>query len=68
MLSCCASLTSSDSGPPAQFVGVSPRLWERSKAAQSPSWPYRMPQNFPQQGNGGYQPGKAYLNQGEEPF
>lgn len=44
-----------------------PRLWEHSKAAQAPSWPYRMPQNFPQQGNGGYQPGKAYMNQGEGP-
>ncbi|XP_056893412.1 terminal uridylyltransferase 4 [Takifugu flavidus] len=60
------TVVKSDSGQPAQFVGVSqsPRLWEHSKAAQSPSWPYRMPQNFPQPGNGGYQPGKAYLNQG----
>uniref|UniRef100_A0A7N6C617 RNA uridylyltransferase n=1 Tax=Anabas testudineus TaxID=64144 RepID=A0A7N6C617_ANATE len=48
------------------FVGMSqgPRLWEHNKTPQyslSPSWPYRMPQNFIQQGNGGYQPSKPFL-------
>ncbi|XP_039984567.1 terminal uridylyltransferase 4 isoform X4 [Xiphias gladius] len=57
------------SGHPAQFVGVSQgsRLWEHNKTPQytlSPSWPYRMPQNFIQQGNGGYQPGKSFMAQG----
>ncbi|XP_008336747.1 terminal uridylyltransferase 4 isoform X3 [Cynoglossus semilaevis] len=55
----------SDSGHPAQFVGVSQgsRVWEHNKAPHytlSPSWPYRLPQNFIQQGNGGYQPGKPF--------
>uniref|UniRef100_A0A8C7GQD1 RNA uridylyltransferase n=1 Tax=Oncorhynchus kisutch TaxID=8019 RepID=A0A8C7GQD1_ONCKI len=45
------------------------RTWEHSNAAHyslSPSWPYRMPQNFIQQGNGGYpQPGKPFMSQGK---
>ncbi|XP_008280014.1 terminal uridylyltransferase 4 isoform X2 [Stegastes partitus] len=58
-----------ESGHPAQFVGVSQGslLWEHNKTPQytlSPSWPYRMPQNFIQQGNGGYQPGKPFVAQG----
>ncbi|XP_074492426.1 terminal uridylyltransferase 4 isoform X2 [Sebastes fasciatus] len=58
-----------ESGHPAQFVGVGQgsRLWEHNKTPQyalSPSWPYRMPQNFIQQGNGGYQPGKPFVAQG----
>nr|XP_033477642.1 terminal uridylyltransferase 4 isoform X2 [Epinephelus lanceolatus] len=58
-----------ESGHPAQFVNVSQgsRLWEHNKTPQytlSPSWPYRMPQNFIQQGNGGYQPGKPFVAQG----
>lgn len=61
---------STESGHPAQFVGMSqgPRLWEHNKTPQyslSPSWPYRMPQNFIQQGNGGYQPSKPFLAQGQ---
>ncbi|XP_074524138.1 terminal uridylyltransferase 4 isoform X2 [Halichoeres trimaculatus] len=61
--------SSHNSGHPAQFVNVSQgsRIWEHNKAPQyalSPSWPYRMPQNFIQQGNGGYQPGKPFVNQG----
>uniref|UniRef100_A0A7N8Y0Q2 RNA uridylyltransferase n=1 Tax=Mastacembelus armatus TaxID=205130 RepID=A0A7N8Y0Q2_9TELE len=32
----------------------------------SPSWPYRMPQNFIQQNNGGYQPAKPFLTQGQK--
>ncbi|XP_027145901.1 terminal uridylyltransferase 4 isoform X3 [Larimichthys crocea] len=57
------------SGHPAQFVSVNQgsRLWEHNKAPQyalSPSWPYRMPQNYIQQGNGGYQPGKPFVAQG----
>ncbi|XP_061154095.1 terminal uridylyltransferase 4 isoform X1 [Syngnathus typhle] len=52
----------SELGHPSQFIGVSqgPQLWEHNKTAQfalSPSWPYRMPPNFIQQGTGGYQPG-----------
>ncbi|XP_028259272.1 terminal uridylyltransferase 4 [Parambassis ranga] len=63
------TVVKSDSGHSAQFVGVSQgsRLWEHSKTPQytlSPSWPYRMPQNFIQQGNGGYQPGKPFVTQG----
>ncbi|CAJ1059444.1 terminal uridylyltransferase 4 [Xyrichtys novacula] len=63
------TVVKSDSGHPAQFVNVSQgsRLWEHNKAPQyalSPSWPYRMPQNFIQQGNGGYQPGKPFVTQG----
>ncbi|XP_040896194.1 terminal uridylyltransferase 4 [Toxotes jaculatrix] len=59
----------SESGHPAQFVGVSQgsRLWEHNKTPQytlSPSWAYRMPQSFLQQGNGGYQPGKPFMAQG----
>uniref|UniRef100_A0A8C8EP27 RNA uridylyltransferase n=1 Tax=Oncorhynchus tshawytscha TaxID=74940 RepID=A0A8C8EP27_ONCTS len=48
----------SDPGYQTQFGGVSQqgsRNWEHSNAAhysQSPSWPYRMPQKFIQQGNG----------------
>ncbi|XP_018545836.1 terminal uridylyltransferase 4 [Lates calcarifer] len=63
------TVVKSESGHPAQFVGVSQgsRLWEHNKTPQytlSPSWPYRMPQNFIQQGNGGYQPGKPFIAQG----
>uniref|UniRef100_A0A3Q1HDJ2 RNA uridylyltransferase n=1 Tax=Anabas testudineus TaxID=64144 RepID=A0A3Q1HDJ2_ANATE len=64
------TVVKSESGHPAQFVGMSqgPRLWEHNKTPQyslSPSWPYRMPQNFIQQGNGGYQPSKPFLAQGQ---
>uniref|UniRef100_A0A674BU48 Terminal uridylyltransferase 4-like n=1 Tax=Salmo trutta TaxID=8032 RepID=A0A674BU48_SALTR len=62
----------SDPGYKTQFGGVSQqgsRTWEHSNAAHyslSPSWPYRMPQNFIQQGNGGYpQPGKPFMSQGK---
>ncbi|XP_074492424.1 terminal uridylyltransferase 4 isoform X1 [Sebastes fasciatus] len=63
------TVVKSESGHPAQFVGVGQgsRLWEHNKTPQyalSPSWPYRMPQNFIQQGNGGYQPGKPFVAQG----
>uniref|UniRef100_A0A3Q3X2J6 CCHC-type domain-containing protein n=1 Tax=Mola mola TaxID=94237 RepID=A0A3Q3X2J6_MOLML len=52
----------SDSGHPAQFVGVSQgsRIWEHNKTSQytpSPSWPYRMHQNYIQQG-------KSFMTQG----
>ncbi|CDQ60847.1 unnamed protein product, partial [Oncorhynchus mykiss] len=60
----------SDPGYQTQFGGVSQqgsRNWEHSNAAhysQSPSWPYRMPQKFIQQGNGCYpQPGKPVMSQ-----
>nr|XP_014266867.1 terminal uridylyltransferase 4 isoform X2 [Maylandia zebra] len=58
-----------ESGHPASFVAVSQgsRLWEHNKTPQytlSPSWPYRMPQNFIQQGNGGYHHGKPFVAQG----
>ncbi|XP_056131805.1 terminal uridylyltransferase 4 isoform X2 [Lampris incognitus] len=60
----------SEPGYQAQFGGVTQgsRSWEHNNTPQyslSPSWPYRMPQNFIQQGNGGYQPGKPFLAQGE---
>ncbi|XP_034438097.1 terminal uridylyltransferase 4 isoform X4 [Hippoglossus hippoglossus] len=58
------------SGHPTQFVGVNQgsRVWEHNKTPQyalPPSWPYRMPQNFIQQGNGGFQPGKPFMAQGQ---
>ncbi|XP_068445814.1 terminal uridylyltransferase 4 [Clinocottus analis] len=59
------TVVKSESSHPAQFVGS--RLWEHNKTPQyamSPSWPYRMPQNFIQQGNGGYQAGKPFATQG----
>ncbi|XP_031731886.1 terminal uridylyltransferase 4 [Anarrhichthys ocellatus] len=63
------TVVKSESSHPAQFIGVSQgsRLWEHNKTPQyalPPSWPYRMPQNFIQQGNGGYQPGKPFMAQG----
>uniref|UniRef100_A0A3Q3M563 RNA uridylyltransferase n=1 Tax=Mastacembelus armatus TaxID=205130 RepID=A0A3Q3M563_9TELE len=63
------TVVKSESGRPAQLVGVNQgsRLWEHNKTPQytlSPSWPYRMPQNFIQQNNGGYQPAKPFLTQG----
>ncbi|XP_028443137.1 terminal uridylyltransferase 4 isoform X1 [Perca flavescens] len=63
------TVVKSESGHPAQFVGMSQgsRLWEHNKTPQyalSPSWPYRMPQNFIQQGNGRYQPGKPFVGPG----
>uniref|UniRef100_A0A669F281 Terminal uridylyl transferase 4 n=1 Tax=Oreochromis niloticus TaxID=8128 RepID=A0A669F281_ORENI len=48
-------------------VNQGSRLWEHNKTPQytlSPSWPYRMPQNYIQQGNGGYQHGKPFVAQG----
>uniref|UniRef100_A0A667YV52 RNA uridylyltransferase n=1 Tax=Myripristis murdjan TaxID=586833 RepID=A0A667YV52_9TELE len=61
----------SEPGYQAQFGGVTQgsRNWEHNKTPQytlSPSWPYRMPQNFIQQGNGSYQPGKPFMAQGEK--
>lgn len=66
-------MLSTESSHPAQFVGVSQgsRLWEHKGAPQytlSPSWPYRMPHNFIQQGNGGYQSGKPFVTQGQTHF
>ncbi|KAK9519752.1 hypothetical protein VZT92_022461 [Zoarces viviparus] len=63
------TVVKSESSHPAQFVGVNQgsRLWEHNKTPQyalPPSWPYRMPQNFIQQGNAGYQPGKPFMAQG----
>uniref|UniRef100_A0A3B3U1Q0 CCHC-type domain-containing protein n=1 Tax=Poecilia latipinna TaxID=48699 RepID=A0A3B3U1Q0_9TELE len=51
------TVVKSEPGHQVQFEGVSQgsRLWEHNKPPQfslSPSWPYRMPQNFIQQGNG----------------
>ncbi|KAM3875768.1 terminal uridylyltransferase 4 [Diretmus argenteus] len=59
----------SEPGYPAQFGGVTQgsRSWEHNNAPQyslSPSWPYRMPQNFIQQGNGGFPAGKPFMAQG----
>ncbi|XP_055779188.1 terminal uridylyltransferase 4-like isoform X3 [Salvelinus fontinalis] len=60
----------SDPGYQTQFGGVSQqgsRNWEHSNVAhysQSPSWPYRLPQKFIQQGNGCHpQPGKPIMSQ-----
>ncbi|XP_041861938.1 terminal uridylyltransferase 4 isoform X2 [Melanotaenia boesemani] len=63
------TVVKSESGHQAQSAGVSQgsRLWDHNKPPQytlSPSWPYRMPQNFIQQGNGGFQPGKPFMTQG----
>ncbi|XP_041912476.1 terminal uridylyltransferase 4 isoform X2 [Alosa sapidissima] len=63
------TLGKSDAGYPGQFGNVSQgsRTWEHGNAphyTHSPSWPYRMPQNFLSQGNGGFPPGKAFLSQG----
>ncbi|XP_077389550.1 terminal uridylyltransferase 4 isoform X3 [Festucalex cinctus] len=54
----------SELGHPSQFIGVNQgsQLWEHNKTPQyalSPSWPYRMPQNFIQRGNSGYQRGSV---------
>ncbi|XP_067086578.1 terminal uridylyltransferase 4 [Osmerus mordax] len=59
----------SEPGYQTQFGGVTQgsRSWEHGNTAHyslSPSWPYRMPQNFLQQGNGGFQPGKPFMGQG----
>ncbi|KAM9832244.1 terminal uridylyltransferase 4 [Neosynchiropus ocellatus] len=57
------SVVKSDSAHPPQFVGVTQgsRTWEHSKTSQyslpPSSWSFRMPHNFIQQGNGGFQPG-----------
>lgn len=56
-------LVSTESAQSPHFVAVtqSPRLWEHSKSSQyalSPSWTYRMPQNF-------IQPGKSFVSQGQ---
>ncbi|KAF3835533.1 hypothetical protein F7725_028091, partial [Dissostichus mawsoni] len=49
------TVVKSESGHPGQFVGLNPgpRIWEHNKTPQ-------MPQNFIQQGNGGFQPGKPF--------
>ncbi|XP_077440711.1 terminal uridylyltransferase 4 isoform X2 [Vanacampus margaritifer] len=58
------TVVESELGHPSQFLGVNQgsQLWEHNKTPQyalTPSWPYRMPQNFIQQGNSGYQPGSV---------
>lgn len=64
------TVVKSEPGHQVQFEGVSQgsRLWEQhNKPPQytlSQSWPYRMPQNFIQQGNGDFQPGKAFMGPG----
>uniref|UniRef100_A0A087XAY0 RNA uridylyltransferase n=1 Tax=Poecilia formosa TaxID=48698 RepID=A0A087XAY0_POEFO len=63
------TVVKSEPGHQVQFEGVSQgsRLWEHNKPPQfslSPSWPYRMPQNFIQQGNGDFQPGKTFMAPG----
>uniref|UniRef100_A0AAY4DI54 RNA uridylyltransferase n=1 Tax=Denticeps clupeoides TaxID=299321 RepID=A0AAY4DI54_9TELE len=59
----------SDSPYYSQFSNVShsSHTWEHSNSPQyalSPSWSYRMPQSFLQQGSGGFQPSKPYISQG----
>lgn len=49
------------------FMTQASRLWDHSKTPQytlSPSWRYRMPQNFLQQGSGGFQTAKPFTAQG----
>ncbi|XP_034035296.1 terminal uridylyltransferase 4 [Thalassophryne amazonica] len=63
------TVVKSESSHQTPFVGVSQAslIWEHAKTQQcspAPSWTYRMPQNFIQQGNGGFQPNKAFLTQG----
>ncbi|XP_037553824.1 terminal uridylyltransferase 4 [Nematolebias whitei] len=63
------TVVKSESGHQAQLEALSQasRLWEHNKRPQytlSPSWPYRMPQSFMQQGNGDFQPGKTFVAQG----
>ncbi|KAM4629544.1 terminal uridylyltransferase 4 [Polymixia lowei] len=63
------TVAKSEPGYQAQFGGVTQgsRSWEHNNTPQyslSPSWPYRIPQNFIQQGNGGFQPGKPFMAQG----
>ncbi|XP_061883934.1 terminal uridylyltransferase 4 [Entelurus aequoreus] len=58
------AVVKSELGHPGQFVGVNQgsHLLEQYKTPQytlSPSWSYRMPQNFIQQGNGRYPPGSV---------
>uniref|UniRef100_A0A8C5BKX5 CCHC-type domain-containing protein n=1 Tax=Gadus morhua TaxID=8049 RepID=A0A8C5BKX5_GADMO len=56
---------------PGALVGngtVGSRSWEPSAGphfSMSPSWPYRMPHGFLQQGNGAYQHSKAFQGPGE---
>ncbi|XP_030641823.1 terminal uridylyltransferase 4 [Chanos chanos] len=59
----------SEPGFHGQFGSVSQgsRSWDHSNNAHytlSPSWSYRMPQNYLQQGNGGFQHNKPYISQG----
>ncbi|XP_047231094.1 terminal uridylyltransferase 4 isoform X2 [Girardinichthys multiradiatus] len=63
------TVVKSEPGHQVQFEGgsQSSRLWEHNKPPQytlSPSWPYRMPQNFIQQGNGDFQAGKTFMGPG----
>ena len=66
----CSLRLFADAGYQGPFGNLSQgsRTWEHGGAphfALPPSWPYRMPQNFLPQGNGGFQPNKPYLSQGE---
>ncbi|RXN00683.1 Terminal uridylyltransferase 4 [Acipenser ruthenus] len=63
------TLAKSDQGFQGQFAKVNPGSlpWEHNAAGHYPlpaSWPYRMPQNVMQQGNGGFQQNKPFISQG----
>ncbi|MGH0178384.1 UNVERIFIED_CONTAM: hypothetical protein FKN15_019437 [Acipenser sinensis] len=63
------TLAKSDQGFQGQFAKVNPGSlpWEHNTAGHYPlpaSWPYRIPQNFMQQGNGGVQQNKPFISQG----
>ncbi|XP_041126782.1 terminal uridylyltransferase 4-like [Polyodon spathula] len=65
------TLAKSDQGFQGQFAKVNPGSlpWEHNPAAHYPlpaSWPYRMPQNFMQPGNGGFQQNKPFVSQGKD--
>ncbi|RXM98374.1 Terminal uridylyltransferase 4 [Acipenser ruthenus] len=61
--------STSNQGFQGQFAKVNPGSlpWEHNAAGHYPlpaSWPYRMPQNVMQQGNGGFQQNKPFISQG----
>lgn len=63
-----AEVLVSSTDPP--FMTQQSRLWDHSKTPQytlSPSWRYRMPQNFIQQGSRGFQTAKPFAAQGKTP-
>ncbi|XP_033875544.3 terminal uridylyltransferase 4-like [Acipenser ruthenus] len=63
------TMAKSDQGFQGQYAKVNPGSlpWEHNAAGHytlPASWPYRMPQNVMQQGNGGFQQNKPFISQG----